>query len=52
VNGPYIIIWGIILAMLALIGIKVNKKYKKIAQSPSPSKIISQDSSQEKDPDK
>lgn len=46
VNIPYLIIWGIILLIIALIGIKANKKYKKIT---SPTTIISQDSGKEKD---
>ncbi|MGB8452434.1 MAG: DUF4349 domain-containing protein [Anaerocolumna sp.] len=52
VNGPYIIIWGVILFILILIGIKVDKKYKKTLRNPPPTTVISQDSVQEKEPDK
>ncbi|QHQ63340.1 DUF4349 domain-containing protein [Anaerocolumna sedimenticola] len=52
VNGPYIIIWGIILVILALIGIKINKKYNKTLQNPPAKIVIPQESDQEKEPDK
>ncbi len=52
VNGPYIIIWGIILVILALIGIKINKKYNKTLQNPPTKIAIPQESVQEKEPDK
>ncbi|WMJ86894.1 DUF4349 domain-containing protein [Anaerocolumna sp. MB42-C2] len=52
VNGPYLILWGIILVIFVLIGIKINKKYKKTLQKPIPTAVVLQDSAQEKESDK
>lgn len=57
VNVPYIVIWGCLLAVLALAGIKVNKRYKKKLLkenllAPVPEKPEAQDSNPQKGPDK
>ena len=52
VNVPYIVIWGCFLTILALIGIKVNKKYKKKLLTSVPEKTEAQDSNPPKEPDK
>ncbi len=52
VNAPYIVIWGCLLAICALIGVKINKKYKKKFPAPVPAKIMTEDRDTVKEQDK
>jgi hypothetical protein len=52
VNGPYLIIWGVILVILARIGVKMNRRYNKTFKNSVTGKDTPQDQQKEDDSDK